>query len=335
MENILKLLVNSVEEAFVGRMDVEVSVQAVKKNNDVTLTGIMVRDKSMNIAPTVYVDDFLSAIENGEMEVDEAARKVVGAIEGGMPRHEVNIDWFTKWETVRDAVQFRLVNAKKNEQRLADMPHRAVLDMQLIYYCSFEDPQIGMGSITVHDSHVKQWGVTEEELYEAAVTNTRRISHVHVMPVIKVMMEMMMGTSSREKADADSFDLDFRTAPTMFGETEGLPMLVVTNGSRIQGACGILYADVCGKISDALGGDFFILPSSVHETIVLGNAGGRGADLLDMVKEVNATQIDPQEVLSDGVYYYDAKGGTIREYGDEVGKFEPLCNEAAAAEVGA
>ncbi|MBR4605317.1 MAG: hypothetical protein IKO41_03730 [Lachnospiraceae bacterium] len=320
----LNAIVKAVEEVFEGKRDVEVTVQTVEKNNGVVLTGIMVKEKTMNVAPTVYVDGFLTAIENGEMEVEDAAFKVAHAIEEGMPSHEVRVDWYTKWETVRDKVQLRLVNAHKNEQRLADMPHRALLDMQLIYCCDFEDSQIGKGSITVHDSHMKQWGVTEEDLYEAARVNTRRVSQVRVIPMEKVLMELM-GGPGRDDDEGDKFDFDYGC----------FPMLIVTNRSRVYGACGILYEDVCKKISEAFDGDFFILPSSVHEVIVLKNEG-RGDELLEMVKEVNATQVDPQDVLSDAVYYYDAKSGTIRAYGDEtVGKFEPLCNEAAAAEVGA
>ena len=62
------------------------------------------------------------------------------------------------------------------------------------------------------------------------------------------------------------------------------------------------------NMGELLGNDFFILPSSIHEMLILPDDGQVDAEMLkDMVKEVNATQVAPEERLTDDVYHYDTK----------------------------
>jgi uncharacterized protein YyaL (SSP411 family) len=84
-----------------------------------------------------------------------------------------------------------------------------------------------------------------------------------------------------------------------------MPMYVVSNSRRTLGAACILYDGVLEELADKLGGDFYILPSSVHEVILMAakNADD-AAELKDMIHTINETQLDPEDVLSDSLYYY-------------------------------
>lgn len=75
--------------------------------------------------------------------------------------------------------------------------------------------------------------------------------------------------------------------------------------SMKYGAKAILYPNVVEKIADKFHGDFYILPSSIHELLIY--EGGKGANneyLVNMVREINSTQVAPEEQLSDNVYHY-------------------------------
>ena len=84
-------------------------------------------------------------------------------------------------------------------------------------------------------------------------------------------------------------------------------MFVLTNDTKVNGAAAILNDDTRQEIADKVG-DFYVLPSSVHETLIIPkDAGMELRDLEQMVQEVNQTQVAPQERLSNHVYEYDAK----------------------------
>lgn len=84
-------------------------------------------------------------------------------------------------------------------------------------------------------------------------------------------------------------------------------MFVLTNDTKVNGAAAILNDDTRQEIADKVG-DFYVLPSSIHETLIIPkDAGMELRDLEQMVQEVNQTQVAPQERLSDHVYEYDAK----------------------------
>lgn len=85
-----------------------------------------------------------------------------------------------------------------------------------------------------------------------------------------------------------------------------IPMVVVTNEDRVNGAATMFYPGVMDEIGEKLGGNFFVLPSSLHETIVVPNDGNMEYKaLLAMVTEINATEVNKQDKLTDQVYHYD------------------------------
>ena len=90
-------------------------------------------------------------------------------------------------------------------------------------------------------------------------------------------------------------------------EDNFMPMFVATNKSKINGASVILYDGLLAKFAEKVGGDFYILPSSIHETILLPAAGDMDVDyLIGMVRSINAAEVSPEEILSDNVYKYFA-----------------------------
>ena len=84
-------------------------------------------------------------------------------------------------------------------------------------------------------------------------------------------------------------------------------MFVLTNDTKVNGAAAILNDDNRQEIAEKVG-DFYMLPSSIHETLIIPkDAGMEFKELEQMVQEVNQTQVAPGERLSDHVYEYDAK----------------------------
>ena len=83
-------------------------------------------------------------------------------------------------------------------------------------------------------------------------------------------------------------------------------MYVMTNTRGINGAACLLYKNALARFAQKLKQDLFLLPSSVHEVILVPKSDIlKKEDLSEMVREINKTEVSPKEVHSDTVYVYD------------------------------
>ena len=87
-----------------------------------------------------------------------------------------------------------------------------------------------------------------------------------------------------------------------------MPLVVATNENGLLGAGVIAYPEFMEKASEAVGGDFFLLPSSIHEVLVMKDDGEQSiATLEDMVRSVNESTVEKADQLSDSVYHFDSR----------------------------
>ena len=93
---------------------------------------------------------------------------------------------------------------------------------------------------------------------------------------------------------------------------DGPKMYVLTNSSTMFGATKICDKFALRNIASVIGDDFLIIPSSIHEVIVLPyDKTMDPGDIDAMIREVNETQVSEQDRLSDHVYYCDHKTLTV------------------------
>ncbi len=272
----------------------DVSLTTVQKNNGTELTGLSIRGVGTSISPNIYLDNFYQQYRQGmdlELVCERVAQMHIQNMDPGQALAEA-VDHFHDVDFIKSHVVVALVNAQKNEKMLADMPYRLKEDLAIIYKVYIGNDGDNIGTITVKNEHLKAWGITADELHECAMRNSKDLMPVEVQDIGSLLMGMGL--------DLPVPDLS------------GGPMLyVISNKQKCNGAAGILYSDCLEKLSEKLGTDLYILPSSVHETLALSAGTSEVQILAEMVREVNATQVSPQEQLSDHVYRYDAKAKTI------------------------
>ena len=256
----------------------------VTKNNNVKRTGIIVMKEEADIGPCVYLDAFYREYETGGMRSDEIVDDVSG---------------FREWETVKGNVRAKLINAEQNKELLEKIPHRMFLDLAVVYYAVVRDQtQEETGTVLIRREHMEIWGQEEEILYQTAVTNMRAeggADFTTLEDIIKrVMPEITLPAAPR--------DLPWDTG-----------MYILTNRRKRFGAAEILDKKTLRMIADRVGDGFIVLPSSLHEMIVLPpNAESEYERLADMVREVNDTQVDVEERLSYHVYAYSRDEETLK-----------------------
>ncbi len=288
-------------EALKERLGEGYSFEAreVTKNNDSVYHGIVISKEGLNISPTVYLDGYYGDYLDGRRSMEDVKEAVGKAVEKGMPKEKIDMDFFRDYDAVKDQLCVRLVNAGMNEGFLKDVPHRTFLDLAAVCYLPVQNEAFGQGTIQINNTHVGMWGVSGEEVMQAARKNTQRLQPAECLSMEKFMCSLMGGS----KEDAPCGDMPGR------GDIEENPMSIVSNRSRSFGAAVMLYEGYLDRLSEAYGGDVYLLPSSIHELIVMPVTGEPGeADRLSgIVHEVNAGELSPNEILSENVYRYNAQ----------------------------
>lgn len=264
-----------------------VEKQEVLKNNGVVFKGITIKKKGEKIAPVIYLQDYYERFQSGDsledlaQELIELSRKLPF-----VPRW--NYGDVLDFPKMKSKIVYRLINAKENEELLKDIPSLPILDLAIVFYIIVDSRENERCSIMVKNSHLAYWNVSVGEVYECAKHNTPRLFPYTLMPV-------------------DAF------AKYFAGETlEKSPLLVLSNLRGMNGAAVLLYYRMPERIYQYVGGNYYLIPSSIHEFIIVPWEPFLSAeDLKLMVKDVNAHHIAKEEILSDHIYYFDGNNITI------------------------
>lgn len=282
------LKVNRAVEEKLGP-NYHVELKEVRKNNGVLLHGLMILSEANNVAPTIYLEHFWRAYEEG-MTFAEVLRRLLEIYGKDAPTKNINMDFFKEFEKVRDRICYRLVAQVGNEEFLKDIPYVEFLDMAVCFFYAYKGEDLGEGSILIHNSHMEMWNCSVAKLMELAGKNT---------PVLFPWKCCTMEEVLREMLEKDSVDQL---------QAQDVPMKILSNSRRTNGAVCLIYQGVLEHLSDVYESDLYILPSSIHEVILLSDTGKeKPAELKAMIVQVNRTQVAPEEVLSDSLYRYDRK----------------------------
>lgn len=278
----------------------EVSLQDVHKNNHVIMQGLCVKKKGLNIAPTVYLESFFEAYQEGK-EMEEILETLLQIVREGVPTKSFDTGFFQDFQKAKEKICYKLVNAEKNKELLEQVPHIPFLDLAVCFYYPLVCEEIGQGSILIRNRHMEQWKVGTKELWEIAERNTQRLFPAECYRIQDIVMELVIGRRAGKTENAG------------WDENEDeAEMRVITNAPRVFGAVTMCYDGYLAGIAERIGRNLFILPSSIHEIILLPDVDTvDGEQLKEMVKSINTEQLEPQDVLSDSVYYYDRRSGKV------------------------
>lgn len=280
-----------------------VELKEVRKNNGIIMHGLLIFSSLNNVIPTIYLDAFWEAYEEGAAFA-AIVRRLLKIYREGSPRKDIDMGFFRYFEHVRDKICYRLIRQEGNEELLRDIPYLEFLDLALCFFYAYRDEQLGEGSILIYNSHLQSWGVKTAELLRAAERNTEKLFPWECIPMEELLADMP-GVSVPTETEADG-----RLKKDLLPE---VPMRVLTNQRRIYGAVCMLYPDVLEGLAAKEQRSLYILPSSVHETILLPETGEENAaEMRKMIKEVNHAHVAPEEVLSDNLYYYDLREKRVK-----------------------
>ncbi len=327
------------KESIQENLGVAASVDtiSVQKNNGILLQGITIRRKGEKIAPTLYLEKYYEDYLEGR-DFEDILDEFLEAYEqynSCDTLHGDDFDFLKSYEKVKKCLAVKLVNKEKNSAMLADMPYVDFLNMAIIFYCLVDNPATGTATIAIKNTHMEYWQVNVETLYQDALKNVENMLPGEIRTMEEVLCGMIMeeigvkwefpkegnddfpkleGFIEKNKKRMDKEKMNKEKMDKEKSD-DHMPLLVLTNKRKYFGASCILYHGLLEKFSERLGQGFYILPSSIHEVILLPENYVKHPDrLMKMVSEVNETQLDPEDVLTDSVYYYERKTGRMSIY---------------------
>lgn len=283
--------------------DVQVEVKNVRKNNDVKLHGLIISKAQSSISPTIYLDGFFREYKQGK-SLGDIVYEIVDIYEKNKVSANINLDFFLDYEAVKGRIFIKVIHYEKNEKMLEEVPHIHFMDLAMVCYYAYMNDFLGNGSIQIETSHLDRWGISEEELFATAKSNTQNKLGAEIKGMNEILLEML--TENEEETDKAEFE-------SMLQHTEkDVPMYIMTLKGRYFGAACICYKEMLAAFGKQCGRSFYILPSSIHELILVPDSGREKPEALrQMVREVNAGHVAPEEILSDNVYYFNLKEGCL------------------------
>ena len=264
-----------------------VELKTVTKNNGVELTGLIIRREASNICPTIYLDPYYEAYKAGE-EMDKILREIADTRMRTDIKEPFDADQFMQFERVKELIVPRLVNKEQNSEQLTERPYSVLADLAVTYHIMLFN---GNASTPVTNNFMKEWGIKTEELHETAIRNMLRLFPSTFRGMSVVVNELHPGYMD-----------------VLAPEDEAL--FVLSNSGKMFGAAAILDNKFLRGIAERMGKELYVLPSSIHELLVVTPNVEKNLDeLKEMVTSTNASTLDPEERLSDHVYRYNIETG--------------------------
>lgn len=302
--------------------DAQVRIEEIKKLNENYL-GMTVLKENQVIAPTFNLNQLYEMFQSDPQNSMENILRNITELVLDAPE-QFDPKSITEYETAKDKLFIRISSAEKNEEMLQNVPHQMREDLAITYHLAISIDDIGVGSTTITNDILKRYGISEEQLHADAMENSPNVRPVQVM-IMGSMIEQLMGmgpeTIMRDEPVQNIAEIISK------GMERETPMFIITNPQTVDGAGVIFYPEVMDQIGEGFQGNFFILPSSTHETLVIPDNGAFDYRVLeDMVQTINENEVAPEERLSDHVYHYDVKDRVF----ERADKFEERQKEKTA-----
>ncbi len=263
------------------------------KNNGKVKKGLLIETPGVNISPTIYLEEFYQRYLDGEL-IDRLVQEILDFYRTVKCDRSMDTNGIEHYDSIQDKIVFKLIHTEKNRDLLESVPHIKLLDLSIVFYVLLDVNSQGTATMTVNNDHLEYWDVTEEDLFALARRNVKRLLPAELFTMQQAVDEILRTVPGRRKnllnesaAEADDF------------------MYVLSNPIRSFGAACIVYPEVLDMAGQILGEDYYVLPSSVHEVVLVPASKGMEPEEMDaMVTEINQTQVAEEEILSNHAYLY-------------------------------
>lgn len=276
--------------------DTTIKIHSIPRNNCVSVDGLTILESGFYIAPTIYIQEYYTQLQKGTPFLT-VFKKILDVYYQYRPMENIDPDFFKDFNNLKHRIVYKLVHYEENREMLKQIPHIPFLDLAIVFCCLITASSSGTATILIQNSQLKLWNITKQQLYLLAKENTPLLLLPQFEKLSNLLSDLMPPCCDN---------------PGNLLEDPIFPLYVLTNKQRFFGAACLLYEDLLASLSRRLDSDFYIIPSSIHEVLLIpASSHMKKEDFNQMIKEVNETQLEPEEILSDHVYYYSREKNSI------------------------
>lgn len=303
------------QEAKDRMWGVQVEIRPVEKLQGESYTGLSIQPNDSPMAATLNLDTvYNQMVDQGKSFQEIADDLITHAADIIVDMPKIDVNDITNYDQMKNTLVVQVIPTDRNAEMLADIPHKNIEDMSLVYRMQIDQNENGTSSVLITNAMLENYGVTVDQLHQDAMD----AAVINNPATFRSMQEVL----------SDLMGMPADLMPPM----DGPQMYVASVENSLNGAGVIAYPDFMNQVAEQVGGDFFVLPSSVHEVLVVPDDGSIDRhDLESMVREVNASEVLPKDQLSDNVYHYDSQDQVF----ELAGKYEErMAVKEAAQEYG-
>ena len=244
--------------------------------------AMIVTNHKNEASPVVNLDQFYEDyMETGNLE-----NQLKQISEMLMLRLEEDIEWIKDYGKIKERLFIRASNAEKNKEFLEGIPHMQVGDFAITCHNLIGNDDDGLKSAIISKPVLNSFGVTEEQLFEDAMENSQAI-----MPATIHHIKDILGPLE---------DISLSSSPIL------TPLLVVSNELKINGAAAFFYPETMEKVCEQMDGDYYMIPSSIHEVIIAPVTDAVNPTRLHQTLHYVNENMAPSDVLGTEIYRYNA-----------------------------
>lgn len=267
--------------------DSEVSLPRIRKINR-NYTGLIVRGDGQQVTPAIRLELFYQDYLNGSSpeEILQEIADIIRRTSLPIGYHDLCSRLFS-YESISSRLFLRVCGKQNNRELLERAPYHTVLDLALTCHAYLGETEDSRACVLVTHDMLQQWHISKAQLFRQAFRSSMELMPAEIRPMREIL---------RENCGFPD------CAPP-----EEIPMFVITR--RLWGsAAALFYPGVFEELSSLADGDYYILPSSVNECIMVPKSVGSDPFCLrQMVREINRSIVQECEILSDNIYYYSSK----------------------------
>lgn len=250
-------------------------------------------------SPILNLEMYYALCQGGLTGMEDVIRRMADIVqENTIP---VDLSLVTDYGRTKENLFIRVCDAGRNGELLKNIPHTRIDDLAVTYHILRSIDAGGMSSMTVTSQMMADLGITKEQLHQDAIENSPRLFPPMIENIGTMLRLFEMKAAGLEEEDISEI------RKTMDQDMQ-IPMLVVTNREQINGASALFYPGILDQVGKMMGEGYFILPSSVHEWIIVPDREGFDANEMQvMIMDANQNAVTPDIQLGDEAYHYDPK----------------------------
>lgn len=305
--------------------DADIRLVSVTKTNLGEVHGINLSWKGENVAPTFYLDNLYESFDRDGEDIfpimEHVADMIVRERDRVMPMDvKSTVHSLENYEFAKQNLAMKICDFESNQEYLQDHVYTRKNDFAVTYHVKVAEMEDGTFTAPVTTRMLENWGKTAEELHQDAL----QAQIPENKPTLRMVEEIVMKTMGMRSEEPRNY-LQEDKLPEL-GES-GIQLLVLTNENTLNGAAMMMHQDVLDKIGELLGQDYYVLPSSLHEVLIMIAEEKDVRTLQEMVHEINETQVDTADLLSDKVQFYDTTTHVLENAIERMERMETLQKE--------